>query len=61
LFNGTIMYVCMVECAAIPNLRMRFSTVEPVAALSRTRHGVDLQDYRVYSMQGPIGAPLDPP
>jgi 4-amino-4-deoxy-L-arabinose transferase-like glycosyltransferase len=61
LFNGTIMYVCMVECADIPNLRMRFSTVEPVAALSRTRHGVDLQDYRVYSMQGPIGAPLDPP
>ena len=61
LFRGTIMYVCMVECADIPNLRKRFTTVEPVAALSRTRHGVDLQDYRIYSMQGPIGPPLDPP
>jgi 4-amino-4-deoxy-L-arabinose transferase-like glycosyltransferase len=61
LFRGTIMYVCMVECADIPNLRTRFTTVEPAAALSRTRHGVDLQDYLVYSMQGPIGPPLDPP
>ena len=41
LFRGTIMYVCMVECADIPDLRKRFTTVEPVAALSRTRHGVD--------------------
>ena len=61
LFRGTMMYVCMVECANIPGLRQRFTTVEQVAALTRTRHGVDLQDYLVYSLRGPIGPPLDPP
>jgi 4-amino-4-deoxy-L-arabinose transferase-like glycosyltransferase len=61
LFRGTIMYVCAVECAEIPALQKRFTTVEPAASLTRTRHGVPLQDYRVYSLSGPIGPPLDPP
>jgi len=61
LFRGTIMYVCMVECADIPALRHRFDIVEQAAALTRTRHGVDLQDYRIYSLRDPIGPPLDPP
>jgi 4-amino-4-deoxy-L-arabinose transferase-like glycosyltransferase len=61
LFSGPIMYVCMVECGDIPALRRRFATVEPVGALTRTRHGVDLQDYLIYRMRGPIGPPLDPP
>jgi 4-amino-4-deoxy-L-arabinose transferase-like glycosyltransferase len=61
LFGGPIMYVCMGECADIPFLRQRFQTVEQVAALSRTRRGVDIQDYLVYRLSGPIGPPLDPP
>ncbi len=61
LFRGTIMYVCAVECAEIPGLQKRFTTVEPAASLTRARHGVPLQDYRVYSLSGPIGPPLDPP
>jgi 4-amino-4-deoxy-L-arabinose transferase-like glycosyltransferase len=61
LFRGTIMYVCMVECGDIDALHQRFKTVELAASLTRTRHGVPLQDYRVYSLSGPIGPPLDPP
>jgi 4-amino-4-deoxy-L-arabinose transferase-like glycosyltransferase len=61
LFRGAIMYVCAVECAEIPALQKRFTTVEPAASLTRARHGVPLQDYRVYSLSGPIGPPLDPP
>jgi 4-amino-4-deoxy-L-arabinose transferase-like glycosyltransferase len=61
LFRGTMMYVCIVECGDIPTIRQRFATVEPVTSLTRTRHGVAIQEYRVYSLSGPIGAPLDPP
>jgi 4-amino-4-deoxy-L-arabinose transferase-like glycosyltransferase len=61
LFRGTIMYVCMVDCSDIPLIRQRFANVEPVASLTRTRHGVPIQEYRVYSLSGPIGPPLDPP
>jgi hypothetical protein len=61
LFRGTMMYVCMVECNDIPALRRRFTSVEPAASLMRLRHGVDIQDYRIYSLSGPIGPPLDPP
>jgi 4-amino-4-deoxy-L-arabinose transferase-like glycosyltransferase len=61
LFRGTIMYVCMVDCSDIPVIRQRFANVEPVASLTRTRHGVPIQEYRVYSLSGPIGPPLDPP
>jgi hypothetical protein len=61
LFRGPIMYVCMVECGEIATLHRRFTNVELAASLTRTRHGVPLQDYRVYSLSGPIGPPLDPP
>jgi hypothetical protein len=61
LFRGAIMYVCTVECAEIPALQKRFATVDLTASLTRTRHGVPLQDYRVYSLSGPISPPLDPP
>ena len=55
------MYVCMVECGEIATLRQRFTTVDLVASLTRTRHGIPLQDYRVYRLSGPVGPPLDPP
>jgi hypothetical protein len=29
--------------------------------LTRTRRGIPIQEYRVYSLSGPIGPPLDPP
>jgi 4-amino-4-deoxy-L-arabinose transferase-like glycosyltransferase len=61
LFRGAIMYVCMVACDAVPALQGRFTIVEPVAKLTRSRHGVPIQDYRVYRLEGPIGPPLDPP
>jgi hypothetical protein len=61
LFRGTIMYVCMAECGELPAIRNRFATVEPVASLTRTRRGIPIQGYRVYSLSGPIGPPLDPP
>jgi 4-amino-4-deoxy-L-arabinose transferase-like glycosyltransferase len=62
LFRGTIMYVCQTdECSLFPMVRQRFATVEMVASLTRTRHGVPIKDYLVYRLSGPIGAPLDPP
>jgi 4-amino-4-deoxy-L-arabinose transferase-like glycosyltransferase len=61
LFRGTIMYVCMAECGELPAIRNRFATVELVASLTRTRRGIPIQEYRVYSLSGPIGPPLDPP
>jgi len=61
LFRGPIMYVCTVECTDIAMLARRFMTVDMAASLMRTRHGVALQDYRIYSMSGPIGPPVDPP
>jgi 4-amino-4-deoxy-L-arabinose transferase-like glycosyltransferase len=61
LFRGPIMYVCMAECGEMPVIRQRFKTVDLAARLTRTRHGVPIQDYLVYSVAGPIGAPLDAP
>jgi 4-amino-4-deoxy-L-arabinose transferase-like glycosyltransferase len=61
LFRGTIMYVCQDECGAIAMIRERFAHVEPVTSLPRTRNGVAINEYHVYSLSGPIGAPLDPP
>jgi 4-amino-4-deoxy-L-arabinose transferase-like glycosyltransferase len=61
LFQGTIMYVCAVKCDEIPLIQRRFRTVEPVTTLTRTRHGVPIQEYGVYRLSEPIGAPLDPP
>jgi hypothetical protein len=61
LFRGTIMYVCMAECGELPAIRNRFAAVAPVASLTRTRRGIPIQEYRVYSLSGPIGPPLDPP
>jgi len=61
LFRGTIMYVCSGECGDIPEIRQRFTTVKPAESLTRTRHGVPIEEYGVYRLSGPIGAPLDPP
>jgi hypothetical protein len=61
LFDGPIMYTCTVPCADIPTLQKRFSKVELVDHLTRSRHGVLLQDYDIYRLTGPIGPPLDPP
>ena len=61
LFRGPMMYVCIVECLELPLLRQRFTTVELAASLTRTRHGVPIQDYQIYRLSGPIGPPLDPP
>jgi hypothetical protein len=61
LFDGPIMYTCTVVCADIPTLQKRFSKVELFDHLTRSRHGVRLQDYDIYRLSGPIGPPLDPP
>ena len=61
LFRGSMMYVCIVKCQELPLLRQRFTTVELVTSLTRTRHGVPIQDYEIYRLSGPIGPPLDPP
>jgi hypothetical protein len=55
------MYTCTVPCADIPTLQKRFSKVELFDRLTRSRHGVLLQDYDIYRLSGPIGPPLDPP
>jgi len=61
LFRGTIMYVCMADCSELPVVRRRFATVEPVADLTRRRHGVPIQDYHVYRLSGPVVEPLEQP
>ena len=60
LFRGTIMYVCR-SSAPISPICARIYDGGAGGRLDRTRHGVDLQDYRIYSMPDPIGPPLDPP
>jgi 4-amino-4-deoxy-L-arabinose transferase-like glycosyltransferase len=61
LFRGPIMYVCRGDCGELSLIRERFTTVEFAATLTRSRHGVPIQDYSVYKLTGPIGPPLDPP
>ncbi len=61
LFDGAIMYVCSAECGGLPFVQRRFTTVEFVVTLPRSRRGVVIQDYSVYRVSGPIGPPLDPP
>jgi 4-amino-4-deoxy-L-arabinose transferase-like glycosyltransferase len=59
LFRGTMMYVCIDECAEMPLIRQRFTTVERVASVTRARHGIPIQNYGIYRVSGPIGPPLD--
>jgi Dolichyl-phosphate-mannose-protein mannosyltransferase len=61
LFRGTMMYVCIYECSDLDMLRQRFETVQLVTNLTRTRRGVAIEEYSIYSLAGPIGPPLDPP
>jgi 4-amino-4-deoxy-L-arabinose transferase-like glycosyltransferase len=61
LFRGPLMYVCTVPCADIPALQKRFQSVELAGSLTRSRRGVPLQDYQIYRLSEPLGAPLDPP
>jgi 4-amino-4-deoxy-L-arabinose transferase-like glycosyltransferase len=63
LFRGTMMYICIYECAdeEMGELRRRFATVEKVTTMARSRRGVPIETYAVYRLAGPIGSPLDPP
>ena len=61
LFRGTMMYVCEGECDyQVLRVRARFRTVEPVAKLARSRHGVVIAEYSVFWVADPIGRVLDP-
>jgi len=60
LFRGTSMYVCLSPCDALGLVRQRFEKVELAARLPRTRHGVTITEYQVYSLTGPTGPTLDP-
>jgi hypothetical protein len=61
LFRGTSMYVCQTPCDAVGLLQQKFSKVELVATLPRTRHGVTIKEYSAYSLSGPTGQVLDLP
>ncbi len=61
LFQGTSMYVCQAPCYAVALLQQKFSKVELVATLPRTRHGVTINEYSAYSLSGPAGQVLDAP
>jgi 4-amino-4-deoxy-L-arabinose transferase-like glycosyltransferase len=62
LFGGTMMFVCVDQCPnEVGQLQQRFTTVEPVTTLPRSRHGVPIEKYGVFRLSGPIGPPLDPP
>lgn len=61
LFSGAIMYVCWDKCGEVPALRKRFTTVDLVDHLTRTRNGILIENYYVYRLSDPIGPPLDPP
>jgi 4-amino-4-deoxy-L-arabinose transferase-like glycosyltransferase len=60
LFRGQILYVCSDECLEIASVRQRFTAVDLMANLTRTRRGVSIQAYHVYRVSGPNGFPLDP-
>jgi 4-amino-4-deoxy-L-arabinose transferase-like glycosyltransferase len=61
LFRGAMIYVCAVPCSDIASLQQRFRTVELLDTLPRSRRGVQIQEYQVYRLAGPVGPPLDPP
>jgi 4-amino-4-deoxy-L-arabinose transferase-like glycosyltransferase len=61
LVAGTSMYVCQTPCGAVWMLKERFSHVELLATLPRTRHGVTIRDHLVFSLSGPTGQLFDAP
>jgi 4-amino-4-deoxy-L-arabinose transferase-like glycosyltransferase len=61
LFAGNSMYVCETPCGALWRAGEKFNTVELLATLPRTRHGVTIKEYSVYRLSGPKGQVLDSP
>jgi hypothetical protein len=60
LFAGAAIYVCRLRCEKLPELAMKYSSVELLDTLARTRYGVEIEKYSVYRLTGPHGPTLDP-
>jgi hypothetical protein len=59
LFEGRLLYVTELRNDESALLAMRFADVMPLAHIARTRNGVTIDEYAVYSVSGLKGEPLD--
>jgi hypothetical protein len=59
LFDGPLLYVTELRNDQSALLATRFSQVKPLAHIARTRGGVTLDEYALYSVNGLKGEPLD--
>jgi Dolichyl-phosphate-mannose-protein mannosyltransferase len=61
LFRGTMMFICEEDCGPDPQwLQGRFKSVEQVARLARSSHGVAIRYYDVFRVSDPLVPVLDP-
>ena len=58
LFEGPLLYVTELRNDQSALLVMRFANVTPLTHISRTRNGVKIDEYAVYSVSGLKGEPL---
>jgi 4-amino-4-deoxy-L-arabinose transferase-like glycosyltransferase len=59
LFQGPLLYVCMVDCGEADIVRARYERFDEIARMPRTRHGVQIETYVIYRVEGLRGDPLD--
>jgi 4-amino-4-deoxy-L-arabinose transferase-like glycosyltransferase len=59
LFEGPLLYVTELRNDQSALLAAHFSQVKPIAHIARTRGGVTLEEYALYSVNGLKGDPLD--
>jgi 4-amino-4-deoxy-L-arabinose transferase-like glycosyltransferase len=60
LFRGPMLFVCDDPCYEAAILREHFRTVEAITTVTRSRHGVPINSYGLYKLEGPIGSVLAP-
>jgi hypothetical protein len=58
LFEGPLLYVCALDCGAAGIVQARYEKFEEIARLPRTRHGVEIETYAIYRVEGLRGDPL---
>lgn len=52
LFNGPLLYVCGSPCAEAAKVTQKFERVTELQTLPRMRHGVTIDNYRVWRLDG---------
>jgi 4-amino-4-deoxy-L-arabinose transferase-like glycosyltransferase len=58
-FDGPLIYVCRFSVPEADIIQKRFKNVRDIATVARRRTGVVIERYSVYSVDSPVGDPLD--